>query len=289
MKKFIKSSIVALALIIVAYLVFFSAITPYIRGVVIDKETKKPVENAWVMAVAGTTTLTVAGDVSSYHLITRPHTRTDKNGRFSIPPRMFFSFPPPLTFGMYKSELQIDIYAPGGKRGAVDVIEVKRAIPNPVPQDEEASISAWPIVKNAFLSVFVPVKNISMTQEQIKKELGWLGTYCDSGRYYFARPFIEGGCDSWELGYLIDKVELLQAKLTNPKNASEIAEHSNGLQMLAYLYKRKGDYRKALELYLALYEFDTKHGMKMELKNYKKEIEDLRKESQDKQSKMEGV
>ena len=98
MKKSVKATIITLATIIILYLIFFSVITPYIRGVVIDKETKKPLENAWIMAVAGTTVLTVAGDVSSYHLITRPHTRTDKDGRFSIPPRIFFSFPPPSDF-----------------------------------------------------------------------------------------------------------------------------------------------------------------------------------------------
>jgi hypothetical protein len=53
MKKPVKSSIMALAAIIVLYLIFFSVITPYIRGVVIDKETKKPAGNAWVMATAG--------------------------------------------------------------------------------------------------------------------------------------------------------------------------------------------------------------------------------------------
>ena len=55
MKKPVKSTIMTLAAIIVLYLIFFSVITPYIRGVVIDKETKKPLENAWIMAVAGTT------------------------------------------------------------------------------------------------------------------------------------------------------------------------------------------------------------------------------------------
>ena len=56
MKKPVKFAIMTLAAIIVLYLIFFSVITPYIRGVVIDKETKKPLENAWIMAVAGTTT-----------------------------------------------------------------------------------------------------------------------------------------------------------------------------------------------------------------------------------------
>ena len=39
-------------------------------------------------------------------------------------------------------ELRIDIYAPGGKRGAVEVIDGKRAIPSPVSQDEEATMNS---------------------------------------------------------------------------------------------------------------------------------------------------
>ena len=221
-----------LAAIIVLYLIFFSVITPYIRGVVIDKETKKPLENAWIMAVAGTTSLTVAGDVSSYHLITRPHTRTDKDGRFSIPPRIFFSFPPPLTFGMSTFELRIDIYAPGGKRGAVEVIDGKRAIPSPVSQDEEATITAWPIVRKVAVNVLIPVKNISMTQEQTKEELGWLGRYCDSGRYYFARPFVEGGCDNFEADYVISELLKVVESIGSPQNIDQETYYAGGLVKL---------------------------------------------------------
>jgi len=276
MKKPVKFAIMTLAAIIVLYLFFFSVITPCIRGVVVDKETKKPLENAWIMAVAGTTTLTVAGDVSSYHLITRPHTRTDKNGRFSIPPRIFFSFPPPLTFGMSKFELRIDIYATGGKRGVVEVIDVKRAIPSPVPQDEEATITAWPIVKRMYVAVLVPVRIIFMTQSQTTEELGWLSTYCNTGRYYFARPFVKGGCDSFEADYVINELLKIVESIRTPQNINQRTYYSGALASLGRLYKTKGDYQKAIDYFTAVRDFDAKRNVDINLRLYDTHIKELK-------------
>jgi len=276
MKKPVKFAIMTLAAIIVLYLIFFSVITPYIRGVVIDKETKKPLENAWIMAVAGTTTLTVAGDVSSYHLITRPHTRTDKNGRFSILPRIFFSFPPPLTFGMSTFELRIDIYAPGGKRGAVEVIEAKRAIPSPVSQDEEATITAWPIVNRVLVGVCAPVKNVSMTQSQMTEELGWLSTYCNTGRYYFARPFVERGCDSFEADYVISELLKVVESIGTLQDIDQRTYYAGALASLGRLYKKKGDYQKAIGYFVAVRDFDKKRNVDINLYSYDTQINELK-------------
>src|SRR4030067_1686863 len=63
--------------------------TPEIRGVVLDEETKQPVEGAWVTATLGIKTKTVGGDVHSYLSVETPHTRSDKNGRFIIPSKGF--------------------------------------------------------------------------------------------------------------------------------------------------------------------------------------------------------
>jgi hypothetical protein len=276
MKKSVKTTIITLVVIITLYLIFFSVITPYIRGVVIDKETKKPLENAWIMAVAGTTSLTVAGDVSSYHLITRPHTRTDKDGRFSIAPRIFFSFPPPLTFGMSKFELRIDIYAPGGKRGAVEVIEAKRAIPKPVSQDEDTEIKAWPVLRNVTVSLFVLVKNVSMIQSQTTEELGWLATYCNTGRYYFARPFVEGGCDNFEADYVISELLKVVESIGTLQNIDQRTYYAGALASLGRLYKKKGDYRKAIGYFVAVRDFDKKRNVDINLRIYDKHIKELK-------------
>src|SRR3990170_5086357 len=73
--------------------------TPEIRGVVLDAETKQPVEGAWVTATLGIKTKTVGGDVRNYLSVEQPHTRTDKNGRFIIPSRGFKKPSFPAGFG----------------------------------------------------------------------------------------------------------------------------------------------------------------------------------------------
>src|SRR4030066_498514 len=73
--------------------------TPEIRGVVLDAETKQPVEGAWVTATLGIKTKTVGGDTHSYLSIDPPHTRTDKNGKFVIPSRKFDKPSFPVGFG----------------------------------------------------------------------------------------------------------------------------------------------------------------------------------------------
>src|SRR4030042_4531231 len=86
----------------VAFLFFVAGCnikTPEIRGVVLDAETKQPVDNAWVTATLGIKTKTVAGDTYSYLSIDPPHTRTDKNGKFVISSKKFNKPSFPVGFG----------------------------------------------------------------------------------------------------------------------------------------------------------------------------------------------
>src|SRR3972149_7158489 len=73
--------------------------TPEIRGIVLDSETKEPVEGAWVRASIEITTKTVGGDVHSDISLDRPHTRTGKDGRFVIPSKSFQKPSIPIGFG----------------------------------------------------------------------------------------------------------------------------------------------------------------------------------------------
>ena len=70
--------------------------TPEIRGVVLDEETKKPVEGAWITATLGIKTKTVAGDTYNYLSVDSPHTRTDKDGTRNLNVRL-------LTFLLFVS------------------------------------------------------------------------------------------------------------------------------------------------------------------------------------------
>ncbi len=73
--------------------------TPEIHGVVLDEETKQPVEGAWVRATLDLKSKTIQGDVTRYLSVDSPHTRTDKHGKFVIPSRTFKKPPFPIGFG----------------------------------------------------------------------------------------------------------------------------------------------------------------------------------------------
>ena len=280
MKKFIRYTMVIAIILVIAIGLYYVACivrTPEITGIVIDKENKKPVENAWIMAVVETNTRTFGGDVSVHYLITPPHTRTDKTGRFSIPSRTYYSSPPPLGWGMSKTRLRIDVYGPEGKRGAIDLY-TKTVSPKPVPHDREASIEPKSSIKESKLILRIPIKEIPMTDKEVWDDLGTITGYCQTGRYDFAIPAFTKPCDSWELDYVIERREYLGDRLSYPRSAQEIAGYSGYLRSLASLYRIKGDPHIALSYYVRVHDFDQKHGLTLNLNEYKAKISELRKE-----------
>ena len=119
MKKSVKYVIILAFIGVLAvgfYYLFCTVRTPEITGIVTDKETKTPIENAWIMATVETDTRTFGGDVSIHYLITRPHTRTDTEGRFTIPSHVYYSSPPPLGWGITMTRLKVDAYGPRDKK-----------------------------------------------------------------------------------------------------------------------------------------------------------------------------
>jgi hypothetical protein len=121
MKKPPFRYIVIGSFLVFLYLVFYTVATPYIKGVVVDATTKKPVENAWVIVAAGTIYSNIAGGMEDTREISSPHTRTDKNGVFTVRPKIFFSipFPPPLGFGMYAGHITAMVRAADGRRAEI--------------------------------------------------------------------------------------------------------------------------------------------------------------------------
>lgn len=63
--------------------------TPEIRGVVLDAETKQPVEGAWVTAKLEVYSKTVGGEV--HHSLLLGKSWTDKKGKFLLPSKEFKS------------------------------------------------------------------------------------------------------------------------------------------------------------------------------------------------------
>jgi hypothetical protein len=272
-RKFVYLGLVVIILAGLYYLTC-TVRTPAIEGIVIDKETKEPVENAWIMATIGTATATFGGEAGMSHLLNRPHTRTDKDGRFAIPSHFFTSPPPPVGFGMRATRLRIDAYAPGGRRGAIDIDAFPKR-KSAVPQDPEAVIRPKSSFKVWKLMALIPVRQLEMTLEDTREELRQLAGFCGDGRYYFAWPTVRDSCDVQELDYLIDGSERLLTKMTGGATLGEAVLNGNHMTTLAVLYEKKGDYERARKIYVRAYEFEQQHGLMTRLDQYKNHMKEL--------------
>ena len=231
--------------------------TPEIRGVVLDVETKEPVEGAWVSGTIGVKTKTVAGDVGQVISLGPPHTRTDKDGKFVVPSKSLKKPPFPVSFGT-----EIDVAGIGARtvddRGGG--IELK---------GEELK----EFLEKDVVDLTIYIKAIERTEIEYFSHLQSLYNYCLTGRFGIEIPPVEGGCDEWELNYAITKHERYLERW------GQEAEHAGGtLKQLGYLYKKKGDYVKANEAFKKTLDYDKKRNIRFrrgEVETQIKELEQL--------------
>lgn len=200
--------------------------TPEIRGIALDATTKKPVEGAWITATLGIKTKTVAGDVHRYLSVENPHTRTDKSGTFVIPSKGFKKPPFPFGFGT-------DVESFGVGASTVD--------------DRGGSLSLMELLgkTKAEITVYIKPEHTADTEREYFTYLQGLYNYCLTGRFYVEVPAVEGGCDEWELNYVVNKHEKYFKRY--PKTEETRSHYSIILEQLGYLYERKGEYEKAIE------------------------------------------
>jgi hypothetical protein len=229
-------------------------VTPFIRGAVIDETTGQPVEDAWVMATAGVSTRTIAGDIGGTFLISCPHLRTGKDGTFNIFPRLYPSIPTPFSFGNMKKDLNIIVRAKDGKRAEVNL-----------------SKYWW---KRFFFAV-IPVKFVDRKEDDIYRELATLTGYCTSGGFGLLQVNSSEKCDDWELNYAIEEHERYLEKIFATVNISQQVYYSTSLYRLSLLYERKNDFEKALELVKEVQSYDLKQGLSLNLKKYDGRILEL--------------
>jgi hypothetical protein len=78
---------------------------PAVKGVVIDKETGKPVEGAWVAAVLVTSSRTIAGSVPYKFYIESMTTGSD--GRFEMSRKSYSKPPFPIAIGSWVKDVKI--------------------------------------------------------------------------------------------------------------------------------------------------------------------------------------
>jgi len=203
--------------------------TPEIHGIVLDEQTKQPVEGAWISSTIGIKTKTVAGDVGQVISLDPPHTRTNKEGRFVIPRKKLKKPPFPLGFGTEVDDIGIGARTVDDKGGGIEYKGEKLK----------------DFLKKAASELTIFIKPIERSETEYFSHLQSLYTYCLTGRFGIEVPPVEGGCDEWELDYAIAKHERY---LKNHAVTHEIRSHfSIVLEQLGYLYQRRGDYEKAIE------------------------------------------
>jgi tetratricopeptide (TPR) repeat protein len=237
-----------LAIMILIALLFFvtgcNIKTPEIRGMVLDAQTKQPVENAWVTATLGIKTKTVAGDTYSYLAVDPPHTRTDKSGRFIIPSKKFNKPFFPAGFGT-----TVESFGVGAN--TVD--------------DRSASVSLLRFLGKGKADVTIYLKPEERTESEYFSHLQALYNYCLTGRFFAEVPSVEGGCDAWELDYTINKYKRYLEKYRDDEESG----YYNALSELAYLYNEKNDYEKAIEILTEQIVFIERHGL-LKFKSWQK-------------------
>jgi len=236
--------------------------TPEIHGVVLDEETKQPVPEAWISATIGIKSKTVAGDVGQVISLDPSHTRTDKGGRFVIPRKKIKRPPFPVSFGTEVDDIGIGARTVDDKGGGIEFKGEK--------------LKEFLKKNKSELTIFV--KPIERSETEYFSHLQSLYRYCRTGRFGVEVPAVEGGCDEWELDYVIEKHERFIKRLGDPSNSEEKAKYSNTLNQLAYLFEKKGDLQEAVIIYRKLMHFEGTGGWFYE--SSERRLRELEKEIQ---------
>lgn len=215
--------------------------TPEIHGLVLDAETKQPVEDGWVQASMWITIKTFSGDVGQVISIEKPHTRTGKDGKFIIPSKELRKPPFPISFGTKVDKFEI-VVATVNKSGRteVDLKDLgKKKIEAIIYMDDLDK--AW----QKELKHIPPEKFLQEKELREFSSLQAFYNYCLTGRFSAEAPSGSEGCDDWELEYIIKKHEdYLKRYIERPESRSR---NSIIFEQLGLLYEKKGNYEKALD------------------------------------------
>lgn len=233
--------------------------TPEIRGVVLDAETKQPVENAWVTATLEVYSKTVAGDVHQSLFVGK--TWTDKEGKFVLPSKDFKKPSFPVSFGSKVESLNIGARAVSSKGYISEGIGLK----------EFKEVSEIKL----FLK---PPKDA----EYYFLALQGLYTYLDTGRIGVSIPPVPEAERIEVMDIAIGAHESYLKFHKNPKTSDETSHYANVLYSLGYLYKKKRDYRNALHIFTKAKEFEKNLGVDLRQKEYDNQINELQRLLQEK-------
>ncbi len=271
-----KEGIMFKYLMVIAFLILTVTIigcnitTPEIRGVVLDEETKQPVSEAWVSATLHIETKTIQGIVHKYLSVEQPHTRTDKDGRFVIPSRRFKKPPFPISFGTRVESLSVNASTIDDKSGGFFLTgyEGKKGV------DITIYVKPWE-------------KGLSDEREYFSY-IQALYNYCLTGRFGVEIPAVEGGCDEWELNFVIVKHERYLNKYKIIAEGGKARGYFATLDQLSELYEKKGDFKKAIEPLKEKLRLMEIRGL-LRFQDWQRDKKDIEKRISDLQKKLEGV
>jgi hypothetical protein len=247
---FRKISCLAIVILVLA-LLGCDIRTPEIRGVVLDEETKQPIENAWVTAVSEIESKTISGGVHQTIFVGK--TWSGKNGEFVIPAKLFKKQISWMAFGTRMESLNIGARAITG-RGYLS--EGVKSDPN--KRDSQIILIVkmpkdWMHYRSAIhgLYDFILIGKLGDADTLIPKEerMEIIDLAIKSAEDYGAK-FGEGA--------------------TREENNSYVAVMKN----LGYLYSWKADYEKALETFKKLFDFDEKRNVTVFLEEFKMQIKE---------------
>jgi hypothetical protein len=226
--------------------------TPEIRGVVLDAETKQPVE-AWIHATIWVNIKTLAGSTGKVISLDPPHTRSDKSGKFSIPRKEISKPPFPMGFGTKVEKFTIGA-ATIDKGGQIEVN---------VKDLEKGKIEVTLHLDDLEKAWQKELKHVPPEKYQQEKEMREFSSlqsfynYCFTGRFSVETPTAEGGCDDWELNYVIAKHERYLGKYKENVKGG----FYNALDQLADLYRKNNNYEKAVEALRQRIDYIERQGL----------------------------
>jgi len=228
--------------------------TPEIKGVVLDAETKQPVEGAWVTATLDVYSKTVAGDVHQSLFVGK--TWSEKNGKFSIPSKKFKKPSFPSSFGTKTESLNIAARAVTSKgyiSEGIGLVEIGE--------------------KKQILIYLKPPKDA----QYYRFAISGLYDYILGGRLGVSVPSVpeEERADVFDLA-----IEAYERYLE--KYGPTDSYYNDALRELGYLYKKRGDYERALKIFTRVKEFDEKRGITLWLKEYEAQINELQQKLHEK-------
>jgi tetratricopeptide (TPR) repeat protein len=95
------------------------------------------------------------------------------------------------------------------------------------------------------VKITIYIKPTERIEIEYFSHLQSLYNYCLTGRFSVEVPSVEGGCDKWELDYIIGKHERYLER--HPLTDKTRSHNSIVLEQLGLLYEKKGEYEKAIK------------------------------------------